>query len=167
MQRNANVTAAVFPIPTCELPSRLVDVEVLLLILVVPELLVALLHDNLHPPCQRRGSQAEGAGGGHGRNEPGSGVRDPQVRCPNKADVHNGSNHADCNGLLFLGLTADTAAPAKDQTVDAIGTDGEDDHGDVAAGGVKGGGRGGEADCGDDLGDCDVPGALVHFARGP
>lgn len=46
-------------------------------------------------------------------------------------------------------------------------TDGEDDHGDVAAGGVEGGSRRDEADRCNCLGEGDVPRALVELAGAP
>jgi hypothetical protein len=46
-------------------------------------------------------------------------------------------------------------------------TNGEDDHGDVAAGGIANGGSQHEAEGSDSLGDGDVPRALVELARAP
>jgi hypothetical protein len=64
-------------------------------------------------------------------------------------------------------LAARRAAPAEDQRVDAVGADGEDDHGHVTARGADGCAGDEEADRGDDFGDGDVPCALVEFSGGP
>lgn len=91
-----------------------------MLILIAAELVIALLHDDLDDPGNSRSGQAEATRGGHSWNEARGSVFDPQVRRPDEADVHDSGDHADGDGLLLLGLAADTTAPTQDETVDTV-----------------------------------------------
>lgn len=87
-------------------------------------------------------------------------------RSPNKRGIGDGVDDGERTRLLLLGLAASGADPAEDDGVDSVGSDGEDNHGEVPGAGVEGGAAQDEAEDGDGLGDGDVPGALVEFTGG-
>lgn len=86
---------------------------------------------------------------------------------PDERNVHDRRDNRNCGSLFLLGLSACTSAPPQDQRVDTIGTDGENYHCYIAASEIQGRASSHEANGGDDLGDGDVPCALVELARGP
>ena len=86
---------------------------------------------------------------------------------PDKRSVHNGRHDTDCDGLLLGCLTTGGSAPTENERVDSVGTDGEDDHGDVATRNADFSAGESETESGYGFGDGDVPGSLVELARRP
>lgn len=64
-------------------------------------------------------------------------------------------------------MTTGGSTPTENKRVDAVGTDGEDDHGDVAARNTDFSAGESETESGYCFGDGDVPGSLVELARRP
>ena len=92
-----------------------------------------------------------------------------EVRGVDERSVRDRSHHGDRDGLLFLGLRTDGGGPTEDDTVYTVGSEAEDDHGDVSTGGVgrwKSGGED-ETENGDDLTSSDVPRSLVVLSGRP
>lgn len=139
----------------------LVDIKDLSLTVLSTKLLVSPLENNLSNPSKRSSTNTESSTARHGNSISGLIARRPEIRSPDEANVHDHSNHADGNSLLLLGLTADRATPSEDETIDGVGSDGEDDHADVATGCVESSSGRGESDDCDGLGGGDVPGSLV------
>lgn len=67
--------------------------------------------------------------------------------------------------LLFLGLSAGTGYPTENDAVGGIYTSGEGAHGKVTSPDVGGGAGKDKARDGNNLGDSDVPGALMYTAQ--
>lgn len=86
---------------------------------------------------------------------------------PDKRSVHDSCHDTDCDGLLLGCLATGGSAPTENERVDAVGTDGENDHGDVAARNTDFSAGESETESGYGFGDGDVPGSLVELARRP
>jgi hypothetical protein len=84
---------------------------------------------------------------------------------PDEGRVHDSGNNTDGNSLLLGCLTTGRSAPTENQGVDAVGADGEDDHGGVASRNADRRACNEETDSGDGLGGGNVPCSLVKLAR--
>jgi hypothetical protein len=89
----------------------------------------------------------------------------PQVRSPDKIGIPDRRHNTECHGFLLLCLSACRARPARNQGVDAVSTDGEDEYGEVVTDGILRQASCDTINCGDDLGDDDVPRPLIEFPR--
>jgi hypothetical protein len=145
----------------------LVDVEGLHLIIALPELLVLAHKYNLRHPRQRKCRNRERRRRAQSNNVAGFVGLRPKVWGPDERSVHDGRHDTDGNSLLLGCLATGGSAPSENQGVDAVCSDGEDDHSGVAACDADGGACDKKTDGGDTLGDCDVPGALVELTRRP
>jgi hypothetical protein len=114
MPQLQSFTAACFSRPA------LVDVQILALVFTAAKCDVAAFHQDLDDPGDNSSCDAEAGAGSHGRNVAGLIFGRPQVGSPDEAHVHDRSDHADSHSLLLLGLATYTAAPAEDQTIDAV-----------------------------------------------
>lgn len=147
--------------------KRLVDEEGLDLSIRFAHLLVAAHEDNLSDPGSGEGGDGESGGGGKGDDVARSVRLRPQVGGPDERGVHDSSDDTNGNSLLLRSLTTSRSAPTQDERVDTVCANGEYDHGDVAACNTEGRACDKETNSGDDLGDGDVPCALVELSRRP
>lgn len=129
--------------------------------------MIPALHDDLGQPGEACSGHREARARAQRDGVARAVVLRPQVRRPDERGVHDRRDDPDRHGLLLLRLSAGAPRPAEDERVDAVGADGEDYHADVPPHGVQSRAGGDETDRGDDLGDGDVPGALVELARAP
>jgi hypothetical protein len=86
---------------------------------------------------------------------------------PDERSVHDSSHNANSDGLLLRRLSTSRTAPTQNERVDAICSNGEDDHGGVTSRHADGRASDKETNDGDTLGDGYVPCALVELARRP
>jgi hypothetical protein len=162
----------------------LVNKESLDLVVRLAELLVLAHEHNLCNPGAQSGRNRECSRRAERNDVAGLVGLGPQVRSPvcvvsdlevggggeilpDEGRVHDSGNNTDGNGLLLGCLTTSRSAPTENQGVDAVGADGEDDHGGVASRNADGRACDEETNSGDGLGGCNVPCSLVELARGP
>jgi hypothetical protein len=162
----------------------LVNKESLDLVVRLAELLVLAHEHNLGHPGAQSGRNRESGRRAERNDVAGLVGLGPQVRSPvcvvsdldvggggggeilpDERRVHDSGHDADGNGLLLRSLTTGGTAPTENQGVDAVGADGEDDHGGVAPRNADGGACDEETNSGDGLGGGNVPCSLVKLAR--
>lgn len=101
--------------------------------------LVLLLKDEPHPPSTEQAKKGEDSHSTHSESVSGCVGRSEEVRCVDKRGVRDRGHHGDSDCFLFLSLGTDGCGPTKNDTVDTVGTETEDDHRDVSASGIGGG----------------------------
>lgn len=155
------------PARSSSFARRLVSKGIDGLIGVLANLLVNPLEPEAHNPGSSRGRDGESGG----RAESDGVARrvgvHPQVRCPDERSVGDGVDDRERGRFLFFRLATSGRDPAENDGIDGVGTDGENNHGEVLGACVQGSEGKDEAEDGDGFRDGDVPCALVEATRRP
>jgi len=97
---------------------------------------VLLLEDNPHPPSTEHTKEREDSHSSHCQSVPRCVDCSEEVRRVDERGIRDRGHHGDGNSFLLLSLRTDSSGPTKNDTVDTVGTETEDDHGYVSACGV-------------------------------